>query len=404
MALLMVMGRVVLLLLGVTLLVSGRSTRSTAILNPNSPYVLLCGFGLGPGSGSLLFRAKPESHSPFHLALYSLRSDSSLPDFTCSEARNTSSLSLVRFPLTAAPVSLSLPEQKSAHHWSFYLALCNITSETVKIKYTLTVKGTGNTHLTVEEVGLEDWLLPLCVLYGLAALYAGYKLVAAFWLSEDLEGGLFLLAFALLIEVIAIVFMRIDLLRLEEDGKGWVIFRFFALFGDLSVQSFVLILLLCVSTGYYLKSQAFPCPELIVYPSILYLFYLTALLVGDQLSEGRTLRETGLKGGWGKLEIGGKMALLGWTLHMAAEMKGMGEMRRVVGKIRKICCLAYGNTALGYLCGLLAAADCRYTVFLLVSRTCTVLAVTWLLSLLGAEEKYQRVQGLSPVLPSSKTQ
>jgi len=400
----MVMGRAIVLLLGVTLLVSGRFTRSTAILNPHTSYVLLSGFGLGPGSGSILFRPRPELHSPsYQLALYSLRSDSPLPDFTCSEPHNSSSLSLVRFPLTAAPLSLSLPAQNSSHHWSFYLSMCNITSDSLRLRYTLTVQGPGNMHLSVEEIGLEDWLLPLCVLYSLVALYAGYKLVAAFWLSEDLEGGLVLMAFALVIEVISLIFMRIDLIRMEEDGKGWAIFRFFGLFGDLSAQCFVLIILLCVATGYYIKSQDFPCPELIIYPAIFYLFYLTALLVGDQLSESRGLRETGLKGRWGKLEMVGKLALLGWTLHMAAEMKGVGEMHRVMRKIRKICYLAYGNTALGYLCGLLAAPDCRYTVFLLVSRTCTALALAWLLSLLGIEEKYQRVQGL-PVLPSSKTQ
>lgn len=404
-AYIMAVGMLVLVLLGGIAMVSGRSIRATASLSPSAPYTLLCGFGLGPGPASLLFKARPEPRSPtYELALYSLRSDSPSSDFTCSEQHNSSSLTLVRFPYASAPVSLSFPVQAEAGHWSFYLAVCNVTTEMIKVKYTLTVQGAGNTHLSIEEVGLEDWLFPLCLLYGLIAVYAGYKLVAALWLSEDLEGGLVLMAFALAIEVVAIVFMRIDLGRMEEDGKGWGIFRFFGLFGDLSAQSFILIILLCVATGYYIKSQDFPFPELIIYPALFYLFYLTVLLVGDQLSETHSLRDSGLKGVWGKGEIAGKMGLLGWTLHMAADVKGPGDLQRAMGKIRKICYLAYGNTALGYLCGLAVPAAYSYKVFIVVSRTAAAIAVAWLLSLLGPEDRYRRVQGCGEVLPSSKSE
>ena len=396
----------VVVLLGVLTLVTGKFIRATAYLAPSSaPYALLTGFSMNPGSGSLQFKARPSASLPsYQLALYFVRSDSSLPTYPCTPPHNTTSLTSLLFPLTSNPVSLTLPSHSSPDHYLFYLAICNTTSDPLRLKYTLAIQGPASTQITIEEFGLEDWLSPLCLLYGLVAAYASYKLIAAFRMSDDLEGGLVLIVFAMVVEVISMVFAIIDIGKMTEDGKGWGIFRFFGVFGDMSAQSFVVIILLCVASGYYIKSTEFPYPELIIYPSLLYLLFLTGLLICDQLSEPYHFRDSSLKDIYGKLEIIGKIGLLMWTLRMVNEIKGASDMRKVMTRIRKICYLAYGNTGLGYLCSRLVPVVLRYKVFVVVSRGTMAAAVVWLLSLLAPEEGYRKVEGCGQVLPSSKSE
>ena len=394
---------------------SGRYIRSSATFEGDDKQSLLAGFGTGPGKGVWKFKAKIQKSAatnppPYYdFAIYSLRSDQPLPDFTCAQRHNTSSLHLLTFPLASSSVysdtlTAELPEQVSAWGWRFYLVSCNQTAtETVKVRYTLTLLGPGDTHLSVEDAGMDELQIYLCFFYFLVLCYAVYKFMVSLLSIDDVEGMLVILAFAVVLELLSFVFSIIHYSRAAEDGKGWILFRFFSQFMDVSAYLFILTTFVFVGSGYYVKTREFPS-EMRYLPVLAFLGLSALWMVLDQFEESSALKRSDFRGIYGVFDILTKNAMLLWTFHIISLTSGSGPLilQQFMGKFKVVSALAFGSTGIALLLSLLVPGESRYKAFFLLSRVALGLAVVGFLRLISTEGQYHKIAGKADVLPSTK--
>jgi hypothetical protein len=234
--------------------------------------------------------------------------------------------------------------------------------------------------------------------------YSIYKFLASLISLEDVEGMLVIITFGLILEIISQVFSIIHTSRFAEDGKGWILFRFFSQFLDISAQLFLLTTYICVAYGYYIKFKDFPHPETVTLSAIICIFAYLLLMIFDQFTEDTGLRNGLFKGIWNKLEVGLRLLMLGFVLHTATETTGGGPLavQKLMEKFKWVCFLAFSAPVVAELFSFLFSPEQRYKAFLCVTHLMQGLAVLAFLRLFSIDAQYHRVAGVLEVLPSTK--
>jgi len=389
-----------------------RYIRSSAVLYSEDHSVMIAGFGLGPGEGRWDLRVKlvnAEKHSgPFQFALMGFRSDFPPSDFSCA-AKNSTNLQLVPFQLPSdfvytPTLEAQMPAQSQAVHWTFYLLDCEQTQSPIKVRFTFIIKGAQDVPVSIEEISLEDVYLCLAILYTFALLYALYLFLMSMMSDqgEETEGILIFQAFSLILQLIGLVFAFIHYSRASDDGRGWVLFRFFGQILELAGELCILISMLCVSNGLLLPSKTVPSMQWVSIPSLACCLTFVSLVMFEQVWETTDLKSLNMQGVRGHLDVALRVAMLGWNLRLSMTSVQFQSVHAQVEmkKVRKASAVAFTAPLLAAGFSLFRLPEDRLRTFLVLSR----------LMFLGAEVCFLRIlasvsqpsPGKTDVLPSSK--
>jgi hypothetical protein len=303
--------------------------KSTVYLNENHPAIYLTKFAIDVGTASYDMKLKmskgPKEYNdtkyPLKLAL--IKDDRWDPDMLNCNLNNANKIEKVELPADGSwvrDVKGLIQEQEDPHFWYFILADCDKTlSKETKLRLEISILNEDGSHLSAEQKGLLRIYYILVFVYFLGLGANLYKLYRVFQVNESIEGNMLTLNFAVLFQVVSIVFYILHLTTYESNGKGVGAFEFFGGAGELLSEFILIVLMLLLADGWTIRYKEFPNPE-VYYPMLITVGILQLVFAGiGRVTEDTYNKFSDFDGAAGYCLIIMRVIMIFWFIYNYSE-------------------------------------------------------------------------------------